>query len=206
MGQNESTDWYVIQTNPNCEKKAVGELRRAGFRAYIPTQYSEYRHRDKGPSVKSRPLMIGYVFVRFNEAPALIGGVPQFKVARDCQGVKNFVRVARNVAEGARSNNVAGLAWEPLAISHKLVAGFMRRQREREFGRPEPSNPGKRMAQLRATFRPGKIVRIADGPFEGFLAVLQRLTESGKLEVEMSGLGGSVKLSIDASQAAPLLK
>lgn len=205
-GAKSMDDWYVVQTNPNCEKKAVGELRRVGLRAYIPTQYSQYRHREKGDAVKSRPLLIGYVFVRFNEAPAMLAGVPQFRVARSCQGVRDFVRVAREVGEGARSNSPAALQWEPLAIPHSMVAAFMRRQRLREFGRPEPINQTKRMAQLRQTFRPGKVVRIADGPFEGFLAILKKLTDGGKLEVETSLFGRPTKIMIDASQAAPLVR
>lgn len=188
------TDWFVIQTNPNCEKKAALELRRIGIRAYIPTRHIEYRHRmRRETAVKSRPLLIGYLFVRFTAESADAFSRPNFGAARGCDGVKNFVRVANQFGE-----------WVPFSVPHRIIADFMRRQRKREFGSPEVANRDKRMLRLRETFPEGSVIRVADGPFQGFLAILKRLTDTGKLEVELSGESRTIKLCIDAASARPI--
>jgi hypothetical protein len=43
-------NWYIVQCNPNCERKAVAEIRRAGFRAHMPRLARVRRHhRTKQP-------------------------------------------------------------------------------------------------------------------------------------------------------------
>ena len=61
--------WHIIETNPQCERKAAAELRRAGLRVYMPKRQIESRHaRTKAPEVKRKPVMIGYLFTRWRQA------------------------------------------------------------------------------------------------------------------------------------------
>lgn len=77
--------WFIVQTNPNCERKAVAEIRRAGFRAHMPRLAIVRRHHRTGESiVKRRPLMTGYVFMRFT-------GPENWFALRKCQGVKGVL-------------------------------------------------------------------------------------------------------------------
>lgn len=184
MGQS---DWYVIATNPNCEKKAVGELRRVGIRVYLPQHATERQHRrTKATIIKRRPLMVGYVFIRFPGDMLDRRGVPPFAVARSCQGVKEFLRAINEANE-----------WEPFAIPEEYVAKIMRRQRGREFGRPAVDRPEQRRARLRDKFKPGRSMHVVEGPFSSFNATIQQLLDNGSVLGEVSIFGRPVKVTFE---------
>src|SRR5690606_21343929 len=80
-------NWYIVQCNPNCERKAVAEIRRAGFRAHMPKLARVVRHhRTKEQIIKRRPLMTGYIFMRFPDKE-------NWYALRKCQGVKGVLYV-----------------------------------------------------------------------------------------------------------------
>lgn len=179
------TGWYIIQTNPNCETKAAGELRRAGCRVYVPQYCYDHRNRRTGvQSVKTRPLMTGYLLIRFTPDQIGENGIPKYAIARACQGVKNFVRIANDAGE-----------WEPFPIHNKEVADLMNRQRAREFGRPELGKA--RRMRLQETYKKGNMVRVVKGPFSSFLAEISRLHKDGQVEVEIDVFGRPTKLMLD---------
>jgi transcription antitermination factor NusG len=194
LGKHTDKGWFVIQTNPQCEKKADGELRRAGLRVYLPKRSYEVKDRrnHKETTVRWRPLLIGYLFVRFPDHLIDRWGNPPFGMIRDCQGVKGFVKVANEVGE-----------WEPFAVPDKAVAEFMRRQRNREFGRPAVINRKKRLATMREQFRPGARHRVTDGPFASFLATLERLNDNMTLDVEVNILGRAARVRLDIEDIDP---
>lgn len=188
--------WFVIQTNPQSEKKADGELRRAGLRVYLPKRSYEVRDRKAadGKKVKFRPLLIGYLFIRFPDEMHDDWGRPQFGVVRACQGVKAFVRVADSRGE-----------WKPITIPDKDVTDFMRRQRKREFGRPTVINKARRLAEMRESFRPGYRVRVVNGPFASFLATLERLNENMSLDAEVMIFGRPTRVNIGVEDVDPIV-
>lgn len=59
------TRWYVVQTHPNAEAKALAHLNRQGFRAYLPRYRKSRRHARKVEIVKA-PLFPGYMFVELD--------------------------------------------------------------------------------------------------------------------------------------------
>jgi transcription termination/antitermination protein NusG len=189
------THWYVVATNPNCEKKAVNELRRAGLRVYLPQKTTERVHRrTKAVLVKHRPLMVGYLFVRFPGEMLDRRGVPPFGIARACQGVKEFLRAINEQDE-----------WEPFPIPEKMVAMIMRRQRGREFGNPIPPKPvipieqesvAQRRARL-AAYKAGREMKVAEGPFSGFDAIIQQLLDNGSVIAEISIFGRPNRVTFD---------
>ena len=80
-------NWFIIQCNPNCERKAAREMRRRGFGVHIPRAAVVRRHHRTGqPIMKRRPLMTGYVFLRFK-------GPANWYKLRQCQGVKGVLYV-----------------------------------------------------------------------------------------------------------------
>jgi transcription antitermination factor NusG len=82
-----SEHWYIVQCNPNCERKAAREMRRRGFGVHIPRLATIKRHhRTKETIIKRRPLMTGYVFMRFK-------GPENWYVLRQCQGVKGVLYI-----------------------------------------------------------------------------------------------------------------
>lgn len=191
-----SACWYVIRTLPQSEKKAVAELRRIGLRVYLPKRYIETIHRrTKQPLVKRRPLFIGYVLGRFPDKMSDNRGVPHFGVVRDCQGVMGFLRALNDYGE-----------WEPFPIPAQAVGEYMRRQRRREFGRPSATTRAERMAGLRDVYRPGRVVRVAGGPFAGFLAVLEKLNENETITAEVSIFGRPTKISLGIEGVRTLAK
>lgn len=80
-------NWFIVQTNPNCERKAAREMRRRGFGVHIPRKVTIKKHHRSGADIiKRRPLMTGYVFMRFK------GEANWFKF-RQCQGVKGVLYI-----------------------------------------------------------------------------------------------------------------
>ena len=54
--------WYVVQTQPHAESKAMGHLIRQGFAAYLPRCLERRRHARKIETVAA-PLFPRYLFV-----------------------------------------------------------------------------------------------------------------------------------------------
>ena len=59
--------WYVAQTQPNAESKAVTHLNRQGFTTYLP-RYMKRRRHARRVEVVSAPLFPRYLFVEIDTA------------------------------------------------------------------------------------------------------------------------------------------
>lgn len=59
--------WYVVQTQPNAERKAVFNLNRQGYQTYLPQYLRRRRHARRVEHVKS-PLFPRYLFVAIDAA------------------------------------------------------------------------------------------------------------------------------------------
>lgn len=168
--------WYIVQTNPQNERKATGELRRAGIRVYLPQTASETVHkRTKERVVRRRVLMAGYLFIRFPDGQLDGRGVPPFILARSCQGVKGLLTAADDRGE-----------WAPFPVPDRIIAGLMRRQRRGDFGKPAVENDAARMVRLRGKYKPGAKAVVADGPFASFNAEIMKLLDNGTVEAEVT--------------------
>lgn len=154
------TDWYIIITNPQREKKAARELRRAGLRVYLPKEAIE-RTRSGVTVKKHRPLWTGYLLVRFPERLTRFGW-PMFGIIRNCQGVKDFVKWT--AASGDRA---------PIPIPSRVVARYMRRQRAGDYDGAKAAEQYRE--EQRSKFKKGSRVRIRDGVFASFNGVVERL-------------------------------
>lgn len=120
--------WFIVQTNPNCERKAIAEIRRAGFRAHMPRLARVHRHHRTGePLIKRRPLLVGYVFMRFP-------GPENWYALRQCQGVKGVLYIDGHAYQMPRET-VAALMRAQRSMRHedsdtKAVRREMRQGRD----------------------------------------------------------------------------
>lgn len=190
--------WFVLQTNPQCEKKAVGELRRAGVRVFVPKRFYEKRNHKTGKSsVKNRPLMTGYLFVRFPTAMLDDKGRVPYGFIRKCQGVKDFLKAVDRSGERV-----------PFSIPNRLVVDFMRRQRNREFGRPDVDNDEKQRARRERTFTKGRIMRVTNGAFYSLEALIENLRDDGTVDATIAIFGRATMFHLDKPEEmlSPLVK
>ena len=57
-----SASWYVVQTQPNAERKALVHLARQGFETYLPC-YRKTRRHARRTEIVAAPLFPRYMFV-----------------------------------------------------------------------------------------------------------------------------------------------
>lgn len=156
--------WYVVRTNPKCERKAAMWLRRAGLRVWVPKRMDVHQRHATGETImRHRPLWCGLLLVRFPPS-AVSRGVPRFGDARACFGVADFLRWS----------TARGL--EPVPLADALVGEYMRRQRRHDYD-------GARLAVAERAARRARLlearqVRIKDGPMARFLARIDHLDAS----------------------------
>jgi transcriptional antiterminator RfaH len=62
MPMGEGAKWYVVQTQPHAEAKAVAHLWRQGFETYLP-RYLKRRHHARRVDMIAAPLFPRYLFV-----------------------------------------------------------------------------------------------------------------------------------------------
>lgn len=97
--------WYVVQTQPNAERKAVFNLVRQGYQVYLPQYLRRRRHARRVDMVKS-PLFPRYMFVDASSA------------AQRWRAIQSTIGVSRLVCQGDM----------PAAVP----AGVIQQLRERE--------------------------------------------------------------------------
>lgn len=87
MIESFDTSWYVVQTQPNAERKAVINLTRQGFHVYLPQYLRRRRHARRVDFVKS-PLFPRYLFIAANAA------------AQRWRSIQSTIGVSRLVCNG----------------------------------------------------------------------------------------------------------
>ena len=94
--------WYVLQSKPREEKRALENLRNQGFECLLPMYSRERLRRGKREQV-DEPLFPRYLFVHLDEVTS------NWYVLRSTYGVTNIVRFGQI----------------PAAISDDIVARFV---------------------------------------------------------------------------------
>jgi transcriptional antiterminator RfaH len=76
--------WFVVQTQPNSERKAVFHLQRQGFKVYLPQYLKRWRHARR-TEMRPAPLFPRYLFVAMDLAQA------RWQAVRSTVGVSSLV-------------------------------------------------------------------------------------------------------------------
>lgn len=156
--------WYVVNTEPRHEVLARGEIANAGLVAYVPTIFrSEHHGRGQKRSVE-RPMFPSYLFVKC-EANADHWG---------------FVTAARGV------HRLLGCGGRPLAVDFgaiEVIRLYEAEELERErvrIRRDEASQKARLGGKSGIVwdFTADERVRIKEGPFRGFNALLEAAVDS----------------------------
>jgi len=176
-------NWYIIQTNPQCEKRAAANIRRYGHRVYLPKLSKLHIHRrTKEKSVKYRPLLVGYLFARMDRYDPLF----------ECQGVKTVVRNASGVPYVLPEDTVPKLIRAQRMMHHEAedVRTYrmgLRRGHRKSFDR----------AIAETLFGDGGIALIVAGPFAGHDVEVVGITDSGRVRATFELLGKHVEKAFE---------
>jgi transcriptional antiterminator RfaH len=100
--------WFVVQTQPNSERRAVAHLSRQGFGVYLPRYLKRRSHAGKVDMVAA-PLFPRYLFVSVDLAN------------QQWRAIRSTVGVAQLVCHGDR----------PAALADDIIADLRGREDER---------------------------------------------------------------------------
>ena len=144
--QDPARRWFVVNAEHRREKTAEASIKDAGYLVYVPRY--KVRARDRSRHRKwiqvERPLFGSYLFVAAAEGES---AASRIEAAR---GVRALVRIG-----------------ERLAAVPDLAIDKMRREQAHNFGQPY------RAEQVNTDLAVGEAVRITDGAFSGFYAVIE---------------------------------
>jgi transcriptional antiterminator RfaH len=124
--------WYVVQTQPHAETKAMGHLIRQGFAAYLPCYLKRRRHARRIEMVAA-PLFPRYLFVTVDMA------------TQRWRSIHSTTGVARLVCNGD----------DPAPVPPDVVAALQRREDDAGFvklERRQPFAPGERVRVVEGVF------------------------------------------------------
>jgi transcriptional antiterminator RfaH len=153
--------WYLVYTEPMSEMTAAKRLVRQGFDCFVPNLILELRRRQRRIQ-RTRPLFPSYIFL------AQQSGEGRWSEIEDTRGVVELVKI-----EGAPLR-IPQKAVD--ALSNKMAAGGYR---EDEDGTIRWLKTGE-IVKKEASFEVGDVVRVIDGPFASFNAIVEQVAEQPK--------------------------
>lgn len=164
--------WYIVQANPGSDKKAAREMRRRGFGVHVPrAAFVRPHHRTKKPIMKRRPLMTGYLFLRFK-------GPENWYRLRQCQGVKGVLYIDGHPFRFPHSEVLAIIrAQRSMAYDDSQTRGIRREMRK---GRTEVRD-AQRKSKM-GGMQPGRHISAPMSASERVLARIQAITKKGTVK------------------------
>ena len=123
--------WYVVQSQPNAENKAVAHLVRQGFTTYVPRYLKRRRHARRVDIVPA-PLFPRYFFVAID------------MTVQRWRSIYSTIGVAQLICNGD----------VPAAVSDEVVTTLKAREDAAGFIRlkPRPFRPGDKIRILEGVF------------------------------------------------------
>src|SRR5215471_17154229 len=115
--------WYVVQTQPHAETRAVAHLMRQGFETYLPRYLKRRRHARRVETVAA-PLFPRYLFVAVDMA------------TQRWRSIQSTIGVTRLVCNGENPAAVPDAVLEHLR-SNEDECGFVRLDTRPRFARGE---------------------------------------------------------------------
>lgn len=148
--------WFVIVTNPNCERRAELELAALGYRTFVPKLKKWVSHARVRKAVE-RPLLGRYMFVQVDFPRQ------SFSHIRSTNGIETIL------------SNMDG---EPASVPEQFVEGFLHRymRGEWDFVRTEPvtflNGLGKMEIRNNPKYPIGARIKVVEGQFDDMLATI----------------------------------
>jgi transcriptional antiterminator RfaH len=109
---SEGQRWFVVQSHPNSERKAVANLERQGFSTYLP-RYLKRRRHARRVEIVAAPLFPRYLFVQVDVS------------TQRWRSIFSTIGVSRLVCNGDR----------PTALSDQIIENLRLREDEEGFVR-----------------------------------------------------------------------
>ena len=185
----EGVSWFVARVTSGAERRVAFDLARSGFRAYAPLKRDKvFREQQRGRGKREKrivvsPAFVGYVFV------GACGG--------------------RGIGKSMHADviDVIGFDGYPSAIPGAIVAAINERECNGAFDTVAvPAAPVRRGAPVRwaargasANFEVGEDVKIVDGPFTEFWALVESVYGT-TVTVELGMFGRATKVELQACQ------
>jgi transcriptional antiterminator RfaH len=174
------TDWHVALTIPQSDRFACENLRHRGYRVYRPIFPKVIRHFRNGPNrTRSviRSMFPGYLFVADDRGQGWL----RFG---QCPGVRNADAMLKTSGPDGHYVIV------PSAVIDVV------RAKEQEL-----CTVNLTLAETHG-FSVGQQVKIAEGPFMGFLAKIEALDDSQRIVLLMWMLGRESRVSLPVEHLA----
>lgn len=169
--------WYVVMTNPRCEKRAQSGLVDKGFAVYLP-QYRLEKIRKDVRTLVDRNLFPRYLFV---QAP--YGSWPRIT---STDGVQALVRDC-------------GLTGRPMSVSDKAIGALLDRQNDGAFDcmLNADKQPKGRAKKIKPPFSKGENVKVTRGPFASFFATVERAIAGHTVDLLVHIFGRPTPVTMD---------
>lgn len=175
--------WYIVQCNPNCERKAAREMRRRGFGVHIPRVGAiKIHHRSGKRIMKRRIAMAGYVFLRFK-------GPADWYTLRQCQGVKGVLFVDGHAYEMPESDVVAIIRAQRSMVYEDHRTRSIRKEMRRGRQTVDTASRASKLASL----RPGLRVSAPMTGAERMIARIIAITKKGTVRAIVETWTGDQK-------------
>lgn len=175
-----TSGWHVVHTAPRTEPKIKERIGKLGFEAYYPIEQAwTRRDRKTGKMIKdARPFIPGYVFTQLPISDAPLG------LIRDIDGVVNFVYSSPHRPALLRSTDLE--FFRDLETNGYLDRTIRRRGKVRAD-----------KVSLPEWLIEGSAIRITDGPFAGFVAIVKEAMSRIKAELFVFGRLTPIDLALD---------
>ncbi|HWU19368.1 MAG TPA: transcription termination/antitermination protein NusG [Devosia sp.] len=176
--------WYVVSTNIKSERKALDEIRRKGFEAYLPEYKIERFNKKKRVGiVTTLCLYPRYLFVEA-ATPGDLGRI------RSCNGVEEFL---------------PGRPHEPMPVPESDVLELRAAQADLrlddtdEARRHRGETTRNTLAAMRRRLR-NKAIKVTEGPFANLPATVERVHSMERLRVLIDLFGRATPVELEFGQ------
>jgi len=159
--------WYVIQTKPRQEKRALLNLERQGYECYLPLLAVE-KLRNRKLSIVDEPLFARYLFIHLDDSQAGKSWVP----IRSTKGVSHMVTFGNEYAK----------------VDERLIEA-LRAQRDKNDQQPRPLfEPGERVMITSGPFAGIEaIYQMTDGERRA-MVLIELLSKTTQLQISPANL------------------
>jgi transcriptional antiterminator RfaH len=174
-------DWHIALIEPQAERIASEALRNRGYEVYYPAFPKQITHRGQTKRITMRPMFPGYMFA--NDAGGK--GWGQLRPMAKAPGVP-----------GVRASNPLLLINGRYAILSNAIIEEIMIVEQRLNHRILDDQKG-------TQFHVGQSVRIKDGPFAGFFAVIEALDDDQRIVLLMDLLRRESRVISSPSHLEP---